>query len=252
MKLIKTYFPKQFGFTTRQSLLNLFRPNNQTLVLVVAIGIGTFLISTLYFTKDILLAKTEIDQSADNANIIILDVQTEQREAIQQQIKDKDLPIIASIPLVTMRMHKIKDKLVNTIRQDSTTQVNSWILSHEFRTTYRDSLTNSEKIIAGDWVSEVKPKEPIEISISSNLAEDALVDVGDEIVFNVQGKLMETKIASIREVDWGQVQVNFNIVFPKGVLEQAPQFNVITTAVANEEASADLQRDLIANFQTLR
>lgn len=251
MKLIKTYFPKRFGFTTRQSLLNLFRPNNQTLVLVVAIGIGTFLISTLYFTKDILLAKTEIDQSAENANIIILDVQTEQRDSIQQQIRDKDLPIIANIPLVTMRMHKIKDKLVNTIRQDSTRQINSWILSHEFRTTYRDSLTNSEKIIAGDWVAEVKPKQPIEISISSNLAEDALVDVGDEIVFNVQGKLMETSIASIREVNWGQVQVNFNIVFPKGVLEQAPQFNVITTSVADEQASADLQRDLVAKFPNL-
>lgn len=248
MKLIKTYFPKRFGFTTRQSLLNLFRPNNQTLVLVVAIGIGTFLISTLYFTKDILLAKTEIDQSSKNANIIILDVQTEQREAIQKQLKDKDLPIIANIPLVTMRMHKIKDKLVNSIRQDSTTQINNWILNHEFRTTYRDTLTNSENIVAGDWVSEVKSEDPVEISISNNLAEDARVEVGDAIVFNVQGVLMETKVGSIREVDWGQVQINFNIVFPKGVLENAPQFNVITTSVPDEKASADLQRDLVANF----
>ena len=251
MKLIKTYFPKRFGFTTRQSLLNLFRPNNQTLVLVVAIGIGTFLISTLYFTKDILLAKTEIDQSSENANIIILDVQTDQRKAIEQSLKDSELPIKSSIPLVTMRMHKIKDKLVNSIKQDSTSQVNTWILNHEFRTTYRDSLTNSEKIIAGNWVSEVKPKQSIEISISKNLAEDARVEVGDQIVFNVQGKLMETTIGSIREVDWGQVQINFNIVFPKGVLEQAPQFNVITTSVADEQASAKLQQDLVAKFPNL-
>jgi putative ABC transport system permease protein len=248
MKLIKTYFPKSFGFTTRQSLLNLFRPNNQTLVLVVAIGLGTFLISTLYFTKDILLAKTQIDRSSENANIIILDVQSEQREAIQKTLKNNDLPLLSNISLVTMRMHQIKDELVNTIQNDSTSQVNSWILSHEFRTTYRDSLIDSEEIIAGEWVSEIKSGDPVLISISSNIAEDANVEVGDTIIFNVQGVLMETQVGSIRQVDWGQIQLNFSIVFPKGVLENAPQFSVISTAVPDEEASAKLQRDLVAKF----
>lgn len=248
MKLIKRYFPKSLGFTTRQSLLNLFRPNNQTLVLVVAIGLGTFLISTLYFTKDILLAKTQIDRSSENANIIILDVQSDQREAIQNTIKNNDLALLSNIPLVTMRMHQIKDELVNSIRNDSTSQINSWILNHEFRTTYRDSLIASEEIIAGEWVPEIKQGDPILISISSNIAEDAKVEVGDQIVFNVQGVLMETQVGSIRKVDWGQIQLNFSIVFPTGVLENAPQFSVISTAVATEEASAKLQRDLVAQF----
>jgi putative ABC transport system permease protein len=123
MNGIRKFFPKRLGFTSRQSLLNLFRPNNQTVVLVVAIGLGTFLISTLYFTKDILLAKTEVGQTSANANMIILDVQTEQRDAIEQTIKTKDLPVIDDIPLVTMRIHSLKGKLVNELRQDSTRQV---------------------------------------------------------------------------------------------------------------------------------
>jgi putative ABC transport system permease protein len=248
MKLIRTYFPKRWGFISRQSLLNLFRPNNQTVVLVVAIGLGTFLISTLYFTKDILLAKTDIEQSAETANMIILDVQTDQRDAVEQQLTENDLPTLDNIPLVTMRMQKIKDQLVNEIRQDSTSQIRSWILNHEFRTTYRDTLIDSEEIIEGEWIPELKSGDPIEISISDNLAEDAKVGVGDAIVFNVQGVLMKTTVGSIRKVDWGQIQLNFSIVFPRGVLEKAPQFNVITTAVPDEEASAKLQRDLVAQF----
>ncbi|MFB0905287.1 MAG: ABC transporter permease [Nonlabens sp.] len=248
MKLIRTYFPKRWGFTSRQSLLNLFRPNNQTVVLVVAIGLGTFLISTLYFTKDILLAKTDIEQSTEKANIIILDVQTDQRDAFKKQLTSNDLPILDNIPLVTMRMHKLKDQLVNEIRQDSTSQIRGWILNHEFRTTYRNVLIDSEEVIEGEWVPELKSGDPVEISISDNLAADAKVGVGDAIVFNVQGVLMETIVGSIRKVDWGQIQLNFSIVFPKGVLEKAPQFNVITTAVANEEASAKLQRELVAQF----
>ncbi|WP_047414952.1 ABC transporter permease [Cellulophaga sp. Hel_I_12] len=248
MKLIKRYFPKRFGYTTRQSLLNLFRPNNQTVVLVVAIGLGTFLISTLYFTKDILLAKTEIGQTAENANLIILDVQTDQRDAIEKRLTDGNLPVLSSIPIVTMRVHKIKDRLVNDIRQDSVREMGGWILRHEFRTTYRDTLADSEEVLEGEWTPELPKGAPVVISISDNIARDAKLAVGDALVFNVQGVLLETTIGSIRSVDWTQLQPNFTIVFPKGVLEQAPQFRVITTAVPDEVGSANLQRDLVAQF----
>ena len=248
MKVVKAYFPKSAGFIIRQSLLNLFRPNNQTLVLIVAIGLGTFLISTLYFTKDILLAKTEVGQASENANIITLDVQSNQLEEIVKTFEANDLKVLDNISLVTMRMHSIKGKLVNALRKDTTSQVRSWLLNHEFRTTYRDALIPTEEIIEGEWISTKKPGAPIQISISDNLAEDAKVTVGDPIVFNVQGVLMETTVASIRKVDWGRVQLNFSIVFPKGVLEDAPQFNVLTTYAPTEESSAALQRDLVTKF----
>ncbi|WP_411767691.1 ABC transporter permease [Winogradskyella sp. A3E31] len=248
MKLIKTYFPKSFGFTTRQSLLNLFRPNNQTLVLILAIGLGTFLISTLYFTKDILLAKTNVGQSEASANLIILDVQSDQRENLKKLVLSKDLELIDNIPLVTMRMQSIKGKTVNTIRQDTTSRVRGWVLNHEFRTTYRDSLIASEEIIEGEWISKYEAGNAIPISISDNVAEDAKVTVGDSIVFNVQGVLMNTVVGSIRRVDWGRLQLNFSVLFPEGVLEDAPQFSVMTTNAPNENSSADLQRNLVAQF----
>ncbi len=248
MKVIRKFFPKRFGFTSRQSLLNLFRPNNQTVVLVVAIGLGTFLISTLYFTKDILLAKTEVGQSNTNANMIILDVQSEQRATIEQTIKAKGLPVLDNIPLVTMRIHSLKGKLVNELRQDSTRQVRGWLLNHEFRTTYRNTLIDSEEVIEGSWIPELKSEDSVVISISDNLAADAKLNVGDAMVFNVQGVLMQTTVGSIRKVDWTQLQLNFSILFPKGVLEDAPQFNVITTAVPDEVTSANLQHDLVVKF----
>ncbi len=248
IKTIKRFFPRHWSFTARQSLLNLFRPNNQTVVLVVAIGLGTFLVSTLYFTKDILLAKTEVGQSADNANIIVLDIQPDQRDLVAESLTNRGLSVLNNIPLVTMRMHSINGTLVNEIRQDSTSEVRGWLLNHEFRTTYRDELTPSEKLIEGAWTPELKVDEPVVISISDNLASDAKLSVGDPVVFNVQGVLMETTVGSIRQVDWAQMQLNFTIVFPKGVLEQAPQFNVFSTNVVDEESAAALQRDLVAKF----
>ena len=248
MKALKRFFPKRWNFTARQSLLNLFRPNNQTVVLVLAIGLGTFLISTLYFTKDILLSKTEIQGNGENANIILLDVQPEQREAVAANVTQKDLNVVDNMSLVTMRMHSIKGRLVNDIRKDTTSQVRRWILNHEFRTTYRDSLIASETIVKGEWIPKLDSGEPVQISISDDLAESAMVSVGDTIVFNVQGVLMETTVGSIRAVDWARMQMNFTIVFPNGVLENAPQFHVLTSYVPDEESSARLQRDLVKKF----
>lgn len=248
MKGIKKYFPSSWGFIARQSLLNLYRPNNQTMVLILAIGVGSFLISTLYFTKDILLAKATLEENMKSPNIILLDVQTNQKEEVANTITPKGLPILANIPIITMRMHSIKGKPVNDIRLDTTSTVNQWILNHEFRVTYRDSMIPSEKLAFGKWENEFPENGPIPISLSDNVARDAQVVIGDTLMFNVQGVLMETTVASIRTVDWGRMQLNFSVVFPEGILENAPQFHVITTNVPDEKASAQLQRELVDKF----
>tara|TARA_R100000353_G_scaffold176127_1_gene149557 strand:+ start:52160 stop:54703 length:2544 start_codon:yes stop_codon:yes gene_type:complete len=251
MKIVKNYFPKGAGFTTRQSLLNLFRPNNQTVVLLVAIGLGTFLISTLYFTKDILLDKTALESSTTSANLIALDVQPNQVGEVINTFKENDLQVLDNIPLVTMRMHRINNKLVNNLRTDTTSQIKGWVLSHEFRTTYRNNLIDSEEIIAGQWVGEHNQSDIISVSISENLAEDARVALGDSIVFNVQGVLMPTRISSIRKVDWANLQPNFTVLFPSGILESAPQFFVLTTHAATQNSSAKLQRSLVQKFPNI-
>ncbi|MEO9662172.1 MAG: FtsX-like permease family protein [Maribacter dokdonensis] len=252
MRLIKKYFPKSWSFAARQSLLNLYRPNNQTVVLILAIGIGTFLISTLYFTKDFLLAKTTFEASVESPNLILFDVQTEQRNDVENTITPKGLPVIDNIPIVTMRMERIKDRDVNDIRLDTTTRVNKWILNHEFRTTYRDSMIGSEKLLEGEWLPSVPPNtEVIPISLADNVANDALVKLGDTLLFNVQGKMMTTVVGNIRQVDWARMQLNFSIVFPTGVLEKAPQFHVVTTNAPDKASSANLQRELVKKFPNI-
>jgi putative ABC transport system permease protein len=215
----------------------------------LAIGIGTFLISTLYFTKDFLLAKASFETNEQSPNLILFDVQTEQREDVANTILPKGLPVINNIPIVTMRLEKIKDRPVNDIRLDTTTRVNKWILSHEFRTTYRDSMIGSEKLLEGEWIPNVNPNDgAIPISLADNVANDALVTLGDTLIFNVQGKSMTTVVGNIRQVDWARMQLNFSIVFPKGVLEDAPQFHVLTTNAPDKKASANLQRELVRKF----
>ena len=130
--------------------------------------------------------------------------------------------------------------------------INRWILNHEFRTTYRDSLIASEVLQAGTFTGNlIEEAEVVPISVSNNFAEDAKVGVGDRVTFNVQGRLLETEIGSIRTVDWSRMQLNFSIVFPAGVLERAPQFGVITTQVPDAKTSAAIQQVLVKAFPNI-
>lgn len=248
MKAIKKYFPSSWGFPARQSLLNLFRPQNQTLTLVLAIGVGSFLISTLYFTKDVLLAQATIESQAESPNMILMDVQSGQKDAVAGIITKKGLPVINDIPIVTMRVQNIKGRTVNQLRQDTSSSVNRWVLNHEFRVTYRDSLMESETLEEGEWIAEANDADPVPISVSDNFADDAKVTIGDLVTFNVQGVLLNTIVGSIRTVDWSRMQMNFSIVFPSGVLEDAPQFRVLTSNIPNEQTSAALQEELVRKF----
>jgi len=248
MVAVKKYFPHSWGFPSRQGLLNLFRPQNQTMTLVLAIGVGTFLISTLYFTKDLLLAQAALDSRTESPNIILLDIQTGQKEEVANAIRSRQLPIVNSVPIVTMRVSSINGVPANTIKKDTTSHINRWILNHEFRVTYRDSLMASEVLQEGKWTSEVADKDLVPISVSDNFSRDAKVGIGDQVTFNVQGVLLNTVIGSIRRVDWSRMQMNFSVVFPKGALEKAPQFTVMATNVPNEDASAQLQQDLVKKF----
>ena len=72
--------------------------------------------------------------------------------------------------------------------------------------------------------------------------------LGDTLNFNVQGAPIQTMVGGTREVDWNRVQTNFLVVFPTGVLEQAPQFHVLMTRVPNNQVSAVLQRGLVSRF----
>lgn len=248
IKFIKNNFPSSWGFVPRQSLLNLSRPQNQTLTLVLSIGIGTFLISTLYFTKDLILAQAEIDDKGNNPNIILLDVQKIQQQALLNTIKNNKLPVLRDVPIVSMRIHSINGRSVNEIRRDSTSTINRWVLRHEFRTTYRDSLIASETIKEGKWVEKTDKQDEVPVSIGYNFSRDANLKLGDKLTFNVQGVLLNAVVKSIRNIDWTRMDLNFNIVFPMGALEQAPQFRVVTTKVPDEKSSANLQQELVKKF----
>lgn len=251
MKMVRRYVPDGGSFIFRQGLSNLFRPNNQTLVLIVTIGLGTGLITTLVLSQSVLLDKLKQSSSGDDSpNMVVFDVQDDQLDSLTALTKNFDFPLIGTVPIVNMRLHSLKGELVNTLKNDTTSTVRRGVLRREYRVTYRDSLTDAETVISGEWIGNVPPdnKGPVPISLSDGIAESMNVEPGDLLEFNVQGAIIECIVGSIREVDWQRIQTNFVVVFPAGVLENAPKFHVMLTRFGAVEESARYQGAVVKAF----
>ncbi len=251
MWLARRFFPSSWSYLWRQGFANLFRPNNQTLILVVSIGLGTAFICTLFFVQDILINRVTMSSSKNQPNMVLFDIQSEQRQSISDVTRSMDLPIIQEVPIVNMRMTEIKGRNAESFRKDSTAWGAKRALDREYRVTYRDSLSDSEKIIDGKWSGTVSPNQIISVSLEEGFARRIDVKIGDKLTFNVQGAPMETVVGSIRKVDWNRIQTNFLLIFPTGVLEDAPQFHVLLTRVPSNKISADFQRAVVKAYPNI-
>lgn len=254
MWLIKSYFPTGVSYVWRQGLANLYRPNNQTATLLLALGLGMLLISTLYFSQDMLMSELDFATRKNAPNLIFYDIQPDQNEGIQNILKEKGAPILQNVPIVTMRLASINGRTVQEIEEDTSSRARGWALGREYRSTYRDSLIDSETLVEGEWIGEVdsySSGQIVPLSAAQEIVEDLAAGIGDTLTFNVQGVPVQTYIASIRKVDFQRIQPNFFMLFPIGVLEEAPRIGVIVTRASSRTESATLQREVVQDYPNI-
>ena len=249
--LVRKLLPRGWSFVVRQGVANLYRPNNRTLLLTFSLGLGTFLaphnLSDPRCPPDASSARSTRN---DQPNIFLFDIQPDQTNAVAELVRQEELPVIQEAPIVTMRLVEVKGRKSSDMLKDPQHKVPEWELEREYRSTYRAELSETEKITAGKWIGhfDYQPGEMVPISVEQEIAKDLGLTIGDELVFDVQGVPIKARVASLREVDWKRFQTNFFVVFPTGVLEMAPTFNVLVSRVPTPAASARLQNAVVAKF----
>ncbi len=252
MWAVRKFLPISLRYTVRQALANLYRPNNQTISLIATIGLGTAMISTLFFLQNQLLEEAKFADKEDQPNLLMFDIQTPQLEAVKEKVTGRDLRILQEVPIVTMQLNEINgvDKRENEELPDDE-NYSRWMYNREYRVTYRDTLIDTETLAEGELIPLGARGDSIFVSLSTSFAEGNNLKIGDEIEFNVQGRPIKTYIGSFRNVKFNQVSTNFIVLFPNGVLEQAPKFHVIITRTKNDRESAAIQSEVVREFPNI-
>ncbi|GAB4329453.1 MAG: ABC transporter permease [Flammeovirgaceae bacterium] len=249
VKGVRMFLPTSWNFLWRQGIANLQRPQNQTLLLMTSIGLGTALISTLFFTQEMLLSRFRLSSEGNLANIMLFDIQTAQKEEVKKLVSQTNVQILQEVPVVSGRIELLNGKTKTQIETDTSKDIPKWVFNSELRFSYRDTLLTSEKTVEGIWGKGVSLKgDSILISLNKDFAATTKLKLGDEITFNIQGALITTKVGHLREVDFTRLQSSFMIIFPEGVLENAPQFHILTGRANNQEIASQLQRKIFKSY----
>jgi putative ABC transport system permease protein len=252
------------SYVVRQGMSNLYRPGNQTQAVVLAIGFGVFLMSTMYQVQHNLLRQLDLKLDQSRANVVFFDVQEDQERGVDSIVRAAGHTVVQRAPIIPMRIAAINGQTSASIlqMQDSAMRAlrgtgkrlsdagikfrQPWALRREFRSTFRAEQMASEKRIAGVWwaPNDTTPQ----ISVERELASDLRVGIGDTITWNVQGVRLSTVITSIREVTWARFEPNFFVVFNPGAIERAPkQFAMLANAPTSSDV-AQLQRAVVRRF----
>jgi len=246
--MVRRFFPHQAGFTWRHALSSLFRPNNQTRVLMVTIGLGAFIISVLNIVERSMLSQVEFTGQESQSNTILFDIQPSQRDGIINLMRENKLKVNQVVPIVTCRLNEVKGRTIEALQKDTTDKVPNWALMREYRVTYRDSLHVSEELIEGELQKMKDGSDSVWVTISEGMEENLDVTVGDSLVFDIQGVPLKAFIAGIRKVEWPKDPPNFIFVFPSGVLEYAPQIYVTATRIEKQEQANKFQQQLVVQY----
>jgi putative ABC transport system permease protein len=248
----RRWFPRRASYVVRQGVANLFRPQNQTTAVILAIGFGVFLIATLYVVQRNLLDQLALDSRPDRPNLVFFDVQLDQQHGVVAVLAEHGVSSLGVTAIVPARIARLNDRPTDSLTADTLGRVPSrWALRRDYRNTYRDTLVGSERLTAGAWWEGSAARREGElprISVEEGLAVELGVRVGDRITWNVQGVPLETRIASLRQVSWARFEPNFFVVFEPGVLERAPQTFVLLARVSDATRRAELQRDVVLDF----
>ena len=263
--LARRLVPAGAPFWWRQGLANLYRPGNQTLTLLLTLGLGTFLVATLWLVQRSVLGQVELPaDGGQRPDLILFDIQSDQRQGVRDSVEAAGGRVVDAVPMVSMRITAVDGRETAELRllsadTSATAEAEEderggrrpagWALRREYRSTFRDQIVDSETVIAGTFTGTVPADTPVvPISMEQDLAKDLNVGLGSRITWDVQGVPIQSEVTSLRAVDWAQVAPNFFVVFPAGPLDEAPQFGMLTARVGSAERSAAVQRAVVRGF----
>jgi putative ABC transport system permease protein len=262
MRLTRRLLRPSWPYLLRQGISNLYRPHNQTVLFLLSLGLGVFLLLTTWGVRMLLVRQMQVDAKGDGPNLYLVDVQPDQIGAVTEVLRAQELPLINSAPMVTMRIASVKGRRLAPRRERQSEReagaaaaaaageaqrVPRWVMEREYRSTYRAEINSTETVVAGELSRATGgPGGDTPVSLEQGLARDLGVGVGDAMVMDVQGLALNVRVTSLRKVDWSKFNLNFFMVFPPGVLEEAPQFQLMATRIPEGKSSAQLQRALLA------
>jgi putative ABC transport system permease protein len=238
-------------FPMRQAVLHLGRPGNQTRVILLTVGLGTFFIMGVRGLQVNLLNQFSLQSGEQNPDLFLVDVQQDQVAGIKSFLAER-LPKDAQATLIPVLRARVTGRGVRL--EDVEDLQGRGMLSREYTITYRGRLEANETLLAGHFPNPTVASAGdglAEVSIEEGIVERFGIAVGDVMRFDVLGRAIHARVSGIRRVEWRDGRSGgFMFVFGAGTFENAPHWYIapVRTNLADPAERARLTHDLVVRY----
>ncbi|MBX7054469.1 MAG: ABC transporter permease [Pyrinomonadaceae bacterium] len=242
---------KRFSsFSVTQAINSLYRPGNQTRIILLAVGLGAFVVLAVQSMQANLVREFDFSRNQKLPSLFFVDIQKSQVEELRQLLAERTGEQPEIIPTVRARVAYVNGQPFDYTNREVRQQQGQ--IGREFAVTYREKLDENESVVSGQWWTASAADVP-EVSIEEDMAARLQVTAGDSVTFDISGRKITARVANIRKLDLRNTRTAFIFVFRPGVLEKAPQSFAAT--VLRHLGATDrqrLQRDTLERFPNIQ
>ena len=217
----------QAGSAWRLALAGMQRRGQENTLQILVFGLAIMLLPILFLVRTALIDEWRAEIPADAPNHFALNISPQDVEPIRNLLVANDIVAQPLYPMIRGRISMVNGIPAKQYDTDRESQQQEPSRDRGPNTTSGRNLTwaadlpDDNEIVEGAWWSTNYSGEPL-VSLEQDLAVANDLNVGDTLVFNIQGRALATRVASIRTVAWDNLQPNFYIIFSPGALADFP------------------------------
>lgn len=249
--MIAARLPRARKTALRLALANLHRPGAATGAVVLSLGLALtlFVLIALSGANFSDTVNRQIPEKAPA--FFIIDVQKGQVPDFEAAAKGlAGFEELRLVPSLRGRITRLKGVPAEEAEVDPES---AWVLQGDRVLTYLADIPKGNTIAAGEWWPAGYSGPPL-VSFAAEEAAGLHLSLGDTITVNILGRPVEARIANLRKLDWGTMDLNFTVVFAPGALEGAPHTFMASLRLAEgaEEAAHRILTDAFPNITVIR
>ncbi len=243
--LVRSLAPlrRSVGVAWRYGLANIARRGRDSVVQIVAFGLGLMVLLLLALVRDDLLEDWRRSLPPDAPNFFMINIRPDEGGGIEAFFRERGLPSTELVPMVRARLTEINGVPVDSLSFQS--ERAKRFVEREANLTWSRELKDDNRLVEGEWWKADDGGGP-RVSVEREFAELLQLGIGDTVTYDVAGESVSARVASLREVRWDSFEPNFFVVFSPGVLDDV--VGTLVTSVHVEHAQKPALVDLVRRF----
>ena len=204
------------GLAWRYGLANVARRGRESVVQVVAFGLGLTVLLLLALVRNDLLDEWQRSLPAGAPNHFLINIPPTETDSLRAFLLARGVADPVFSPWVRARLVSVNGVPMQA-RIPKTTRGRAFA-EREQNLSWSATLPPDNRIVDGAWWTAPDPAQP-QVSVASEFQEELGLKVGDRLGFDVAGESIVATVANVRKVRWDGFRPNFFLLFAPGVLD---------------------------------